>query len=429
VVVESSVLAADGAPVTIAEALRRGMGTLSRSRRVVFAFYAATTVAALLITAPVFVIGYQSLGDSAWAHEMTGNLDASWPAEMFAAYGAVPWAPVTAILMGAAAISAVVYLFLLGGALQVFCTGESFFAGCGRNFWRLVRLTLVSLVFYGGAWVVYRRVAAVGRRIWGEGSEAGPLIHWSWFSAAVCLCLLALVNLVFDYARVMLVIEDQKKTVRATIAAWRFVWRNFARTGGVYAVVCGIAVLCLAAYLGISHSFAQSSIALVILLLVVRQVMVVVKIWSRLLFCTTAIEMYTALRPAPPVVVEAVDPPVEEGESPAAVQVALAPALGINAFEFITAWNNSPECRAAAEASLLNFGGASGVVFDPGRLLGRTAVLSRLAGGADSSTLQELVRRALHSEERPQALEIREERNSDGSTVLAVDVLPGEDIN
>lgn len=403
------------------------MGTLSRSGRVVFAFYAAPTLAALLITAPVFAIGYQSLGDSAWAHEMTRNLDVSWLAEMFAAYGAVPWAPVTAILIGAAAISAVVYLFLLGGALQVFCTGEPFFAGCGRNFWRMVRLTLVSLVFYAGAWVVYRRVAAVGRSIWGQGSEAGPLIHWNWFSAALCLCLLALVNLVFDYARVMLVIDDQKKTVRATIAAWRFVWRNFGRTAGVYSVVCAIAALCLAAYLGISHSFAQSSMALIILLLVVRQLMVMVKIWSRLLFCTTAIEMYTALRPAPPVVVE---PPVEEAESlPAGVQVALAPALGMNAFQFITAWNNSPECRAAAEASLLNIGGSSGVVFDPGRLLGRTAVLSRLADGADSATLQELVRSALHSEERPQALEIREERNSDGSTVLTVDVLPDEDIN
>lgn len=415
--------------MTIAEALRRGMWTLSRSGRIVFAFYAATTAAALLITAPVFAIAYRSLGDSAWAHEMTRNLDVSWLAEMFAAYGAVPWAPVTATMAGAAAISAVVYLFLLGGALQVFCTGEPFFAGCGRNFWRMVRLTLVSLVFYAGAWVVYRRVAAVGRRIWGEGSEAGPLIHWSWFSAAVCLCLLALVNLVFDYARVMLVIEDQKRTVRATIAAWRFVWRNFGRTAGMYAGVCAIAVLSLAAYLGISHSFAQSSIALVILLLVVRQVMVMVKIWSRLLFCTTAIEMYTALRPAPPVVVEAVEATVEEGESPEGVQVVLAPALGMNAFQFITAWNNSPECRAAAEASLLNFGGASGVVFDPGRLLGRTAVLSRLADGIDSATLRDLVRRALDSEERPQELEIREERNSEGSTVLTLDVLPDEDIN
>ena len=421
--------------MTVAEALRRGLRTVFRSSRVLFAFYAATTAAALLITAPAFAIAYQSLGDSAWAHDMTANLDVSWLAEMFAAYGAMPWAPVTIILIGAAAISAVVYLFLLGGALQVFSTGEPFFAGCGRNFWRLVRLTLIALVFYAGAWVIYRRLASVGRSIWGEGSEAGPLIHWNWFSAGVCLCLLGLVNLVFDYARVMLVVEDRNQTLRATIAAWRFVGRNFGRTAGLYGVVCAIAALCLGAYFGISHSFAQSSLALVILLLLVRQVMVLVKIGSRLLFCSTAIEMYRALRPVPaiaetqPPSAPEQDSTVMEAHDGASVQVALAPELGINAFQFITAWNNAPECRAAAEASLLHFGGASGVVFDPGRLLGRTAVLGRLTNGVDSKALQELIRRALHSEERPQTLEIREERSSDGSPVLSVDALPGEEIN
>ena len=419
--------------MTIAEALRRGLRTVFRSGRVLFAFYAATTTAALLITAPAFAIAYQSLGDSAWAHDMTANLDVSWLAEMFAAYGAMPWAPVMVVLIGVGAISAVVYLFLLGGALQVFCTGESFFAGCGRNFWRLVRLTLISLVFYAAAWVIYRRFAAAGRAIWGEGSEAGPLIHWNWFSAAVSVCLLALVNLVFDYARVMLVIEDRNQAVRTAIAAWRFVGRNFGRAAGLYAVVGAIAALCLGAYFSISHSFAQSSMALVILLLLVRQVMVFVKIGSRLLFCTTAIEMYRALRPEPAAEALPAAPEQEvelEGTHDApSVQVVLAPELGINAFQFITAWNNAPECRAAAEASLLNFGGASGVVFDPGRLLGRTAVLSRLAEGIDPASLQELVRRALHSEDRPQTLEIRQERSSDGSPVLMVDALPGEEIN
>lgn len=418
----------------IAETLRRGLRTVFRSGRVLFAFYAATTAAALLITAPAFAIAYQSLGDSAWAHDMTANLDVSWLAEMFAADGAMPWAPAMVLLIGVAAISAVVYLFLLGGALQVFSTGEPFFAACGRNFWRLFRLTLVSLVFYAGAWVVYRTFAAVGRAIWGEGSEAGPLMHWNWFSAAMGLCLLGLVNLVFDYARVMLVVEDRKKAVRATIAAWRFVGRNFGRAAGVYVMVCAIAALSLGAYFSISHSFAQSSMALVILLLLVRQGMVIVKIGSRLLFCSTAIEMNRALRPAPAVTEAAPTAPEPEADleaalDPACVEVTLAPKLGINAFQFITGWNNSPECRAAAEASLLNFGGASGIVFDPGRLLGRTAVLGRLADGIDSAALQELVLRALHSEERPQALAIREERNAGGSLVLTVDAPPSEDIN
>jgi hypothetical protein len=301
--------------VTIREALRRGIQKLSRAKRVCLIFYAATTAAALLITAPAMMIAFDSLGDSAWAREMNGNLDLTWVSELASSHGATPWMPMLAILIGTSAISMVVYLFLLGGALQVLSTGDPLFAGCGRNFWRMVRLALISTFFYGAAFLVYNRLGFIGRKIWGEGSEATPLIHWGWFRAAVLLCLLGLVNLVFDYARVRLVADDQRKTLRATIAAFRFVWKNLPSTLGLYAIVCAIAGLIFAAYLGVSHSLAQTSLGLVLILLLVRQGMVLAKVWSRLLFYSTACELYGARKPAQPIVMEPKPEPVPETET------------------------------------------------------------------------------------------------------------------
>ena len=298
--------------MTIGEALRRGIQKLSRAKKVCLIFYAATTAAALLITAPAMTIAFESLGDSAWAREMTGNLDLTWVSELASSNGATPWMPMLAILIGTSAISMVVYLFLLGGALQVFCTGEPLFAGCGRNFWRMVRLAMISAFFYGAAFLVYNRLGFIGRKIWGEGSEATPLMHWGWFRAAVLLCLLGLVNLVFDYARVRLVADGQRKTLRATIAAFRFVWKNLRSTLGLYGIVCAIAGLIFAAYLGVSHSFAQTSLGLVLILLLVRQGMVLAKVWSRLLFYSTACELYGARKPAPPIMMEPAPEPEPE---------------------------------------------------------------------------------------------------------------------
>jgi hypothetical protein len=406
--------------MTIREAMRRGVRTLSRSKRVLLLFYVATTAAALFITAPVIAIAFKSLGDSAWAREMTGNLDVSWLSELSAA-GALPGTPITVILIGTGALSIIVYLFLLGGALQVFCTGEPFFAGCGRNFWRLVRLTLISLVFYAGVLVAYSRIGAVGRKIWGEGSVDTPLMYWGWFRAAVVLCLFGLVNLVFDYARISLVAEDQRKALHATVAATRFVWKNFRGTAGLYGVVCVIAALFFAAYLGISHSFAQTSLGLVLLLLLVRQAMVFAKIWSRLLFYTAGLEMYTALKPPPPVVIErAPEPEPESAVEPPSVRVQLSPDLGINAFAFITAWNQTQECRAAAEAGLSNLAGNEGIVFDPGRLLGSTVVLSRLAEGIDLTILCDVIRSALDAHGPHAPLQIHESLDSNGSPLVTV---------
>lgn len=96
-------------------------------------------------------------------------------------------------------------------------------------------------------------------------------------------------------------------------------------------------------------------------------------------------------------------------------RVSLAPELGINAFAFITAWNQTPACRAAAEARLAAMGGGAGVIFDPSRLRGNTAVLNRLADNLDTAALQGLLERALR---RP--IQVREEAQADGSRLLAI---------
>jgi hypothetical protein len=362
---------------------------------------------------------FYSLGESGWAAQMKSNLDLSWISELLAGYGAFPWAPITAILIGVSAAFAVIYLFLLGGAIQTYSTGEPFFGGCGRNFWRLFRLTLISMLFYGLLLVINNRMRAVGQKIWGEGSEAGPLVHWNWFRTAVVLGLFGLVNLIFDYARVILVVENSRKAIRAALTATRLVAKNFGQTAGLYLMVCAIAAMLLAGYFAVSHSFAQSSMGLVLLLFLVRQAMVLAKIWSRLLFCSTAVEMYTALQPPPPPV-----PVVGEPEPVVsqAVQVRLAAELAVNAFEFITRWNQTPECRAVAEAGLADFGDAAGVIFDPGRLTGKSVVLNRLAEDVDAARLGLLAQTAL---ERQCLVRIHEDIAPDGTIVLRVEAMDG----
>lgn len=283
--------------MTIRDALRRGIQALWRHKRMAVAFYAATTLEALLIAAPAMAFVFYSLGDSAWARQMAGNLDIAWFGEIAAAYGYMPAWPVAALLAGLGAVSLLVYLFLLGGAIGVLLGAESFFAASARYFGRMLRLALVSVLFYAVVLIAYNRLGAIGRRIWGGGSAATPLMYWGWFCAAAALLLAGVVDLLFDYGGICLVADDRRSALRAVAAAFRVVWAHPRRTAGLYAAVWAIAGLLFAAYLAVSHTLAQSSIVLVLLLLLARQGMVLAKIWSRLLFYSTAGEMYAALRP------------------------------------------------------------------------------------------------------------------------------------
>lgn len=284
-------------------ALRRGVLTLAGMRRMCLVFYAALTAAALLATGPVMMAAYQSLGSSAWADEQRANLNVQWIGELIANRGALPVMQVLPVLAGVFAISLMVDLFLLGGALQLFCARErfslpAFFAGCGRNFAALIRLGLVSLIFYGAVLLLWFGLSSLGDRFWGEGSEATPLVYWSWFAAAAGLCLFSLVNLVFDYARIGVVAAESPKVWRCTRDSWRFVRANWGSTFSLYTVLWLVVLVGAAVYFGIARLLGAPAAVAVVLLFVVRQFAAYGKVALRLLFYSAQFELFDEGAPA-----------------------------------------------------------------------------------------------------------------------------------
>jgi hypothetical protein len=297
---ELGVLVPDGAAMTIRLALRRGMHVVNRSKRLWLIFYAALTLAAILPAAALMTIAFESLGHSAWAEQLGRRLDLEWIGELMATYGELPIGPVMAAAIGVLAISMLAHIFLMGGALEMFTrrqwfTAALFFGGCGRNFWRLFRLALYCLVLLAAVVGINIGLAAIGEKIWGRGSEATPVIHWIWFRAAVMIALLGSLNLIFDYAAIYLVAEDSRKAFRSIWRACGFLWRNCGRTAGLAALLWAIWVWLIAAYFGISQLFPQHTLVAVLVLLLVRQLMVLGRIWSRLLFYATQCEMYDGI--------------------------------------------------------------------------------------------------------------------------------------
>jgi len=250
---------------------------------------------------------------------MWGGLDPSWIVELIA-HSALPGLPILAALVGLASLARILQLFLLGGTLQTFGSGEPFtasvfFAGCGRNFWRIVRLTLFSLLFAAASGAIAGGINMAGAKLWGEGNEATPLIRWSWLTYTAFAVLLGLCSLAFDYAAIRLVVADSRKAVRAYLGACRMIWRTPGRTIGLYVMIWLIVLLALGAYLGISQVLPQTSMALVLLLFLVRQCAIVAKSWTRLLFYSSQCAMYADMRPPAPAVIH--EPPPEPETQPA----------------------------------------------------------------------------------------------------------------
>jgi hypothetical protein len=269
----------------------------------VFWFY--TLVFALAVALPAGAILYSELGHSLYAERMLENFDPQWLVEMLNETGGLPLDVFPPLIALVAAGYVLLSTFLAGGALTVFASEEGlyrpglFYEGCGRNFWRLFRLLLVSAVFYGVVVAVSVALKALGKSIWGQGMEERPLVIFGWFRTGLTVLLLLVVNMIFDYAKIRLVVEDSRKSWRAALGSVKLVFRNLGATTATYGMVALIAVVLALAY-GAVCGFIPRNLALwMALLLVLQQAFVLGRIGVKLLFFGSQLEIYRGVAAAP----------------------------------------------------------------------------------------------------------------------------------
>ena len=174
-------------------------------------------------------------GGPAWGKVHTPNLERF--AEMIALGGIIS-IPENTILDGGvlARLRQSDEVFSLGGFARDTC----------RYAWRLTRLMVLGLICY---WIVFRLVnqslgGYVGR--WTEDWASDRAVFWVKLGVTLLLVLgLGLVNLVMDYARVKLVLEDSTSAAWAFLSSLGFCLTRFRSAAAVYALPAlgGLALL------------------------------------------------------------------------------------------------------------------------------------------------------------------------------------------
>ena len=288
-------------------ALSAGGRQSMRLFKITALFYAMNLAMAAVIVAPLAVAVAGNLSRSLESARLFSNFDVGWLMEFSYQYRggtAVQFAVLTVVV---GLCSLVLNTFLAGGAIALFeREDDAFFSASARYFPRLARLALVSLVFYGFVAALF----GVGSRLIGKASEssmeAGPWIMLRWGLIGVAVFLAGVVNMTFDYAKIVLVTGEARGAVRATMRAAAFVASRPARTLAVY-WICGAAALgMLAAYHGLSEFATQETVTRVVLVLVFRQAYVLFRIWARLWTWSSEVHAYEAAplpvaEPEPPI--------------------------------------------------------------------------------------------------------------------------------
>jgi hypothetical protein len=121
--------------------------------------------------------------------------------------------------------------------------------------------------------------------------------------------------MVFDYAKIRLVVEDSRKSLRAALGSFRLVWRHPGQTSLTYTLVTLVAVLLVVVYAPLCGAIPRGRGYWLLLVLLVQQAYMLVRLGVRLLFYASQTEVHLSLRQPPEELVEVAEaaPPEPEG--------------------------------------------------------------------------------------------------------------------
>jgi len=205
------------------------------------------------------------------------------------------------VLVGQAAVYAFVYLllniFLSGGLIEsylhVFERFEfrKFWFNCAKHFWRLFRLALyfigAQLFVLGTCIFVYTKLGLSPFEL----ESDGDLIFRTRVIFAVFIVLMAWTDMVNEYAKVKVVSSSEGKFILPILISVKyFCLKHFFPILLLFLLCVLSFLLILGLYSLVNNIFVMTSLSSIILALIIGQIYLFLRIGTRLLFTSTAVD-------------------------------------------------------------------------------------------------------------------------------------------
>lgn len=191
--------------------------------------------------------------------------------------------------------------FLAGGFIGIYAkdypsTFTEFLMDGARYFGKFFRVALVALILYYlfYAFIVDLLNNSIQSWTQNEASETVPYRYYMVRNVLV-LFLVSLLSMIFDYARVRMVVDERTSSLGAFIAGARFAFANFASTYGLYVLLIVIGFILIALYAIVESLIPQNSYWPLVLLFVVQQLYMLFRLWLKANFYASQTRLYQTL--------------------------------------------------------------------------------------------------------------------------------------
>jgi hypothetical protein len=206
--------------------------------------------------------------------------------------------PLASTIGGVTAAWLLLWSFLSGGVMDRLARGRptrahGFFAACGTHFWRFLRVGAIAWLLYYALFAHVHRWLFVNLYEWAvfntdveRRAFAVRVGCYLLFGALLLLC-----NMVVDYARIRIVVEDRRSAIGAVAAGARFVRRHAGRVVGLY-LLNGAAFLTVAALYALTSPGAPGSGLAMWAVLALGELYIIARHYLKLVFYASEIALF-----------------------------------------------------------------------------------------------------------------------------------------
>lgn len=330
-----------------------GLRRVARAPAVLAGTFALTLLVALPLSLALRGMLSAQLGSSITADAVAHSIDFNWWDEFSAqatglattfvpsivGFGAVLQnisniadnVPLATTIAGVTGAWLVLWCFLSGGIIDRVARNRAtrargFFGACGAHFPPLVRLGLLSVLVY---WIIFRWIHPWLFEVGYTGATRNLTVEREAFFVRLLFyilfaSILIVVNVIFDYSRIRIVVEDRRSAIGALLAGSRFIGGNLGGALAVYGLNALLFVLLIAVY-AIATLATSPAGRLPWLALLAGEVYILARHYLKLTFYASETALFQArLAHAD----YAAAPPVVWPESPLAEAIGNAPPVG-----------------------------------------------------------------------------------------------------
>jgi hypothetical protein len=279
----------------------KGFEATNKRIRIGLYLWLANFLFSLLILTPFYFMLNKGFSRSLLADQLARGVDFLWLGDIIYKYK-----DSYSVFLGWLIIPGIFFLllsvFLNGGIIGRVASQEegislsNFLADCGKYFFRFFRVFLLSSVVYIVVFGFLFKIISLPLDLWNKNaSTEWPLLISSNLKLLLLVLIFSIIRMFFDYVKVRMVVEDSRKSLRATLLNASFIGKRFFKAWFLYLLVGLITFIFGIGYLAVYQPLPKAGFLLFVAF-IWQQAYLFSRMWAKIFFFSTEYHFFNFCR-------------------------------------------------------------------------------------------------------------------------------------